>query len=283
MTGRKVKKEKARTFTQVGFTDPAIFSFGPDSSAKQIKEIVKLQKQVLAMIDGLPQSLVTTACPFIVSGEHKASILFTSTAGDAWLEALHGQDHITNFYIVTPTKRVFDGLKSQINDLLGPISVPEDEKRSISTGFPANLAYFKLDFLDKDRVTLKRAFREILPLLWLKAGAVGPRPELAKSDPEPVVFVPSGSNFAVLLEESRMAKLMKALKAHESLSHVFIVTDSDESFKAMAAEVRESFERANPDFQVVQLYRDYLVNFMINKRQDAAGRAGLGAMPGAQA
>jgi len=80
-----------------------------------------------------------------------------------------------------------------------------------------------------------------------------------------------------------MAKLMKALKGHGSLSHVFIVTDSDESFKAMAAEVREPFERANPDFQVVQLYRDYLVNFMINKRQDAAGRAGLGALPGAQA
>ena len=95
------------------------------------------------------------------------------------MEALDGQEHITDFYIVAPTKRVFDGLKAQINDLLGPILVPEDEKRPMSEGFPANLAYFKLDFLDKDRVTLKRAFREILPLLWLKAGAVGPRPELA--------------------------------------------------------------------------------------------------------
>ncbi len=48
----------------------------------------------------------------------------------------------------------------------------------MADGFPANLAYFKLEFLDKDRVALKRAFREILPLLWLKAGAIGPRPEL---------------------------------------------------------------------------------------------------------
>lgn len=131
-------------------------------------------------------------------------------------------------------------------------------------GFAANLACFKLDFLDKDRVTLKRAFCEILPLLWLKAGAVGPRPELARGEPEPVVFAPASSNFVVLLEESRLARLMKALKDRTGLSHVFIVTDSDESFRAMAVEVREAVAAANPGLQVVQLYRDYLVNFMIN-------------------
>lgn len=271
LTGKVVEKEKARTFTQIGFVDPASL----DTPAKK--------KQVVALIDGLPQTLVKDPCPFIVSEEHKASILFDPSAADDWLEALDGQEHITDFYIVTPTKRVFDNLKAQINDLLGPILVPEDEKRPMSEGFPANLAYFKLDFLDKDRVTLKRAFREILPLLWLKAGAVGPRPELPRGEPEPVVFAPAGSNFIVLLEESRLARLLKALKGREGLSHVFIVTDSDESFKAMAAEVREAVGRANPDLQVVQLYRDYLVNFMINKRQDVAGRGGLEAMPGAHA
>lgn len=157
----------------------------------------------------------------------------------------------------------------------------------MSEGFVANLAYFKLDFLDKDRVTLKRAFREILPILWLKAGAVGPRPELARGEPEPVVFAPAGSNFIVLLEESRLALLLKILKARtklaNELSYVFIVTDSDESFKALAVEVHEAARPTNPGLHVIQLYRDYLVNFMINERQDAAGRAGLGAMPGAQA
>ena len=258
LTGQIVEKEKARNFTQIGFVDPASLN----TPAKK--------KQVVALIDGLPQTLVKDPCPFIVSEEHKASVLFDPALAEDWLEALDGQDHITDFYIVTPTKRVFDGLKAQINDLLGSILVPEDEKRPMSEGFPANLAYFKLDFLDKDRVTLKRAFREILPLLWLKAGAIGPRPELARGEPEPVVFAPANSNFVVLLEESRMAKLIKVLKERSSLSHVFIVTDSDESFKAMAAEVRETAGRGNPNLQVVQLYRDYLVNFMINKRQDAA-------------
>jgi adenine-specific DNA-methyltransferase len=271
LTGKVVEKEKPRRFVHIGFVDPASL----DTPAKK--------KQVVALIDGLPQTLVKDPCPFIVSEDHKASVLFDPAAADDWLEALDGQEHITDFYIVTPAKRVFDHLKAQINDLLGPLLVPEDEKRPMSEGFAANLAYFKLDFLDKDRVTLKRAFREILPLLWLKAGAVGPRPELARGEPEPVVFAPEGSNFVVLLEESRLARLLKALNGREGLSHVFIVTDSDESFKAMAAEVREAAGRSNPGLNVVQLYRDYLVNFMINKRQDSASRAGLGAMPGAQA
>ncbi|MBN8437276.1 MAG: hypothetical protein J0L95_04425 [Candidatus Accumulibacter sp.] len=108
---------------------------------------------------------------------------------------------------------------------------------------------------------------EILPLLWLKAGAVGARPELPAGAAEPVVFVPEGNNFAVLLDEGRLTKLLQSLSGRSGLSHVFIVTDADESFKAMAAEVLDTLRQENPGLQVVQLYRDYLTNFMINKRQ----------------
>jgi adenine-specific DNA-methyltransferase len=257
LTGKTVEKEKPRTFTQIGFVDSATL----DTTAKK--------KQVLALIDGLPQTLVKDPCSFIVSEEHKASILFDATAAAEWLAALEEQGHITDFYIVTPVKKIFDGLKAQVNDLLGPLLVNEDEKRPMSAGFEANLAYFKLEFLDKDRVALKRAFREILPLLWLKAGAVGARPELRavanKGNREQPVFIPDGANFAVLLDEGRLAKLLQGLRGRTGLSHVFIVTDADESFKAMAAEVVETLGAANPGIRVVQLYRDYLVNFMINK------------------
>lgn len=140
----------------------------------------------------------------------------------------------------------------------------------MAEGFAANLAYFKLDFLDKERVSLRRAFREILPLLWLKAGAVGPRPELKRGEPEPVLFAPEGSNFVVLLDETRMGRLLQALQGRAGLSHVFIVTDADESFKTMAQDVREVAGKANPGLAVVQLYRDYLLNFMINQNQDRA-------------
>lgn len=257
-TGKTVERERARSFTQIGFVDPATL----DTTAKK--------KQVVALIDGLPQTLVKDPCPFIVSEDHKASVLFDVAEAEAWLEALDGQDHITDIYIVTPVKRVFDQLKAQVVELLGPLLVTEDEKRPMSAGFAANLAYFKLDFLDPERVSLRRAFREILPLLWLKAGAVGPRPELKRSEPEPALFTPEGSNLVVLLDETRMGRLLKALASRTGLSHVFIVTDADESFKSMAQDVREVAEKANPGLQVVQLYRDYLLNFMINQSQDRA-------------
>lgn len=258
LTGKTVEREKARSFTQIGFVDPL-----------QLDTLPK-KKQLVALIDGLPQTLVKDPCPFIVSEDHKASVLFDPAAAEDWLEALDGQEHITDFYIVTPVKRVFDQLKAQVVELLGPLLVPEEEKRPMSAGFAANLAYFKLDFLEKERVSLRRAFREILPLLWLKAGAVGPRPELKRGEPEPVLFAPEGSNFVVLLDETRMGRLLKSLEGRAGLSHVFIVTDADESFKTMAQDVREVAGKANPGLAVVQLYRDYLLNFMINKNQDRA-------------
>jgi adenine-specific DNA-methyltransferase len=256
LTGKTVAREKARGFKQIGFVDPAQL----DTPAAK--------KQVVALIDGLPQTLVKPLCPFIVSGEHKASVLFDPAAAEGWLEALDGQEHITDFYIVTPNKQMFDQLKAQVMALLGPMLAPEEEKRPMSAGFAANVEYFKLDFLDKERVSLRRAFREILPLLWLKAGAVGPRPELARGEPEPVLLAPAGSNFVVLLDETRMGDLLQALEGRAGLSHVFIVTDANESFKTMAQDAREAAGKANPGLRVVQLYRDYLLNFMINKNQE---------------
>jgi adenine-specific DNA-methyltransferase len=265
LTGKIIEKEKARSFTQIGFVDPATLDTLPK------------KKQVVALIDGLPQTLVKDPCPFIVSEDHKASVLFDVTKAEEWIDALDGQDHITKFYIVTPNKRVFDSLKKEVSELLGPILLQEDEKRPMSDGFQANLAYFRLDFLDKDRVSLRRAFREILPLLWLKAGAIGPRPELPKTVPEPAIFAPEGNNFAVLLEESRVRRFTAALMNRTDLTQIFIVTDADESFKSMAAELQETIGILNPGMQVTQLYRDYLVNFMINKQHDLAAVEGVGA------
>ncbi len=257
-TGKNVEREKARRFMQIGFVDPGAL----ETAAKK--------RQLVALIDGLPQTLVKEPCHFIVSDEHKASVLFDPAEAESWLEALDGKDHIADFYIVTLVKRVFDQLKAQVLDLMGSLLVSEEERRPMSEGFRANLAYFKLDFLEPERVSLRRAFREILPLLWLKAGAVGPRPELKRGEPEPALFAPDGSNFVVLLDEIRMARLLKSIRGREGLSHVFIVTDADESFKNMASEVREVAEKASPGLQVVQLYRDYLLNFMINQTQHRA-------------
>lgn len=50
--------------------------------------------------------------------------------------------------------------------------------------------------------------------------------------------------------------------------YVFIVIDVDEVFKSMVQDVCEVVVKVNFGLQVVQLYCDYLFNFMINKNQD---------------
>jgi adenine-specific DNA-methyltransferase len=264
-TGKTVDRERPRNFAQIGFVDPASL----DTATKK--------KQLVALIEGLPQTLVKNPCDFIVSEEHKASVLFDPSAADDWLEALDGQDHITDLYIVTPTKRVFESLKARVVEQLAPLLVTEEEKRPMGAGFAANLAYFKLDFLDNDRVALKQAFKEVLPMLWLKAGAVGHRPELPKGAAEPSFVDPSGANFAVLLDEGAFRKFVKAIGKRTDLSVVYIVTDADEAFKDMADEVRQALRLASPRVEVVQLYKDNQANFLINTRLDHGlnGQGGL--------
>lgn len=159
--------------------------------------------------------------------------------------------------IITPVRRRFDELKTLVNEVLGPLVVSEEVRRPLQEGFTANIEYFRLDFLDKDQVALKRRFREILPLLWLRAGCVGPRPEISARKPEPAFMLPEENSFAVLLDEMRFTEFSKLLAKRKDLTHVFLVTDSHEAFEEMAAKVKVP--------TVIQLYRDYLENFLINR------------------
>lgn len=280
LTGIMVDREKRRTFRHPAFVAPEEFRVPADLSPADLKKAEKaVEKKKLAfvsMIDALPQNSVTPSCRFIVSEDHKASVLFDPDAAAEWLEALEEQDHITDFYIVAEDEKQFKALKAQVDDLLGPLIVQEEEKRPMSAGFPSNVAYFKLDFLDKDRVELGAAFREILPLLWMKSGAIGPSPTLPVG-PLPDFFVPEASPFAVLLNETRVTAFREALLAREALRHVYVVTDAEEAFRAISWELRSTLTARNPDVEFVQLYRDYLVNFTINTRAEDAA-AGIGGV-----
>ena len=249
-TGKTVEREKPRKFQQIDFT-----------SIDALRTAAK-KKQLVALIDSIPQSVVKKDSAFVVSEKHPASILFDESQADAWLEALEDQEHIADFYIITASKATFVDLKSRIHDLLGPVIVTEEEKRPMRDGFPANLEYFRLDFLDKDHVALGRQFREILPILWLRAGAIGPRPALPKNKPIPAMVIPQHSPFAVLVDETRFADFAARLEGRSDLTHAFLVTDSEEAFQEMAGQLKVP--------NVVQLYRDYMENFAINKGESAS-------------
>lgn len=249
-TGKFAEKEKSRNFYHIGFTSSADFT----TAARK--------KQLVRIIDGIPQSLVKRDSAFILSDseKHFASVLFDDTQVDSWLEALADHEHVTDFYIVTEKPATFNSVinsvKKRINELLGPMIVSEEEKYPIN-GFAANLEYFRLEFLDKDRVALGRQFREILPLLWLRSGAIGPRPELSDKEPIPPMVVPDKNPFAVLVDETHFTDFLMALEAKNKLTHVYLVTDSEEAYQEMATQINAP--------QVIQLYREYTENFAINK------------------
>ena len=249
-TGKSTEMQRTRKVQQLSFT-----------SIDELRTAAK-KKQLVALIDGIPQSEVKKDSAFVVSEKHPTSILFDDSQADAWLEALEDQEHITDFYIVTAKKATFDDLKARIHEMLGPVIVTEEEKRPMREGFPANLEYFRLDFLDKDHVALGRQFREIFPILWLRAGAIGPRPELPKNKPIPAMVIPEHNPFAVLVEENRFADFAAELEGRNDLTHAYLVTDSEEAFQEMAGQLKVP--------NVIQLYRDYLENFVINKGESAS-------------
>lgn len=132
---------------------------------------------------------------------------------------------------------------------------PKLAEMAMADGFKANAAFFKLGFLDKTSVSLGRQFREMLPTLWMKAGAHGPCPK-APGGVGDMLILPE-NKFAVLLDESSFRLFQKELAQVDGIETVYLVTDYGQSYKSMSSALKGE--------TTYQLYRDYLDNFRINK------------------
>jgi len=130
----------------------------------------------------------------------------------------------------------------------------------MSDGFMANTEYFKLDFLDKNNVSLGRQFLEILPLLWLKSGAVGRRPDIDTEDEPGMVILPQ-NGFAILVDETKYSEFADKLTEEDNIRIVYFVTNSENAFREMTAGVKVN--------NTYQLYRDYIDNFVLGSRRDS--------------
>jgi adenine-specific DNA-methyltransferase len=253
-TNQTVTKEESRSFYHLGFVD------NPAELTHNAK------KQIVAVLRGkdgktqLPQTLVKSDSKFIVSEKHSTSILFNLDSADEWLNALEDQAHITDFYIVVTETAAFNAIKARVSELLGTITVKSQIKRPMSEGLPANVEYFKLGFLDKNSVSLGRQFREILPLLWLKSGALGRRPEI-NTDDEPEMLILPENGFAILVDETKYAEFAEKLSEAVNIRVVYFVSNSEAAFREMTAGVK-----ANNTYQ---LYRDYIDNFVLGSRRDS--------------
>lgn len=60
----------------------------------------------------------------------------------------------------------------------------------MSDGFKANAAFFKLSFLDKTSIALGMQFKELLPVLWMKGGAIDKCPVLEGEELPNMLILP---------------------------------------------------------------------------------------------
>ena len=89
----------------------------------------------------------------------------------------------------------------------------------------------------------------------MKSGAKGKCPKVTQQTP-PMLVLPE-NEFAVLTDEASFLEFEKQVKAAADIRDVYLVTDSNSAFKEMS--LHFSGKRC------IQLYRDYLDNFRINK------------------
>ena len=131
--------------------------------------------------------------------------------------------------------------------------------RPMADGFKANAAFFKLGFLDKTKVSLGRQFKEMLPTLWMKAGAHGPCPDIEEG--VPAMLILPENRMAILNDENQFSAFAEQMAGHPEIEVVYLVTDYEAGFVAMSAALEGR--------QTYQLYRDYLDNFRINAGRNA--------------
>lgn len=211
----------------------------------------KLKKQIVGLIGDkkMPQNAIKAECPYLVPEDANNAILFDVTKIDGFMEDIH--ESIDTIYVVTSNNKAFTAAKKELDELpektkTVPVTIPMAE------GFVANAAYYKLTFLDKDKVSLGAQLNELLPILWMKAGAHGVCP--THVDGEFMVF--SENKMAVLNDEFAIDELKEALRDKPEVETVYIIEDSEENYRTLAASLNVK--------QTYQLYRDYLDNFKIN-------------------
>ena len=134
------------------------------------------------------------------------------------------------------------------------------DHRKMSDGFESNCIFFKLDFLDKDNVALGKQFRELLPLLWMKTGAIGTCPTL-DGESVPDMLVLPNNEFAVLNNAKMFALFLEQIQENESIRDIYLIVDSASMYREMAKMLTTAMPERN--LHTCQLYRDYLDNFRI--------------------
>ncbi|GAA1434330.1 hypothetical protein GCM10009641_27330 [Mycobacterium cookii] len=126
----------------------------------------------------------------------------------------------------------------------------------MSEGLEENAEFFNLTYEDPDLIAAGRKFRELAPLLWLRAGGSG-----AIIDKRADSWaLPDDAHYGVLFDENHWREFVDLVTARrDTLRHVFIITASEAAFQQIISEVPTGVDST-------QLYGHYLHTFEKNTK-----------------
>lgn len=119
----------------------------------------------------------------------------------------------------------------------------------MADGFEENAEFFTLTYETPVAVNYNLAFNRIAPLLWLRAGARGSRIDKLPGEGWAVA-----DTYGLLSNVDAATPFIKALAKAAQIRIVYIVTDDDRRFQAIAKRLPDGVEP-------VRLYESYLTNF----------------------
>jgi adenine-specific DNA-methyltransferase len=170
--------------------------------------------------------------------------------GDPGWESLGIFEHITRPRITAAVT----GLTPEGDPVKGDYRFTDEFP--MAEGFEENVEFVELTYQDPDDVELDLAFEAIAPLLWLRAGGLGPVVDSCLDSAgrrRPYAWT---ERYGVLFNADRWRGFVEKLPA--TATTVFVVTDSPATFAGIAAELPDHLD-------VVRLYENYLTTFRINE------------------
>ncbi len=202
--------------------------------------VMRLNKQ-----DGGRRRSVSVTNNEVSAIEHHSLIGDSRRPGDPAWEAMGICDYITKPRIAaaitgrTPAGDPIEGDYKFVDEF------------PMSDGLEENVEFFTLSYLNPQLIELDLAFQAIAPLLWMRAGSEGRRIN-ARTEGFDVA-----DTYAVLFSVDASGPFLRAIDQSLDVRVVFIVTDDEPQFQAIAAQLPEGTE-------AVRLYESYLRTFEIN-------------------
>ena len=119
----------------------------------------------------------------------------------------------------------------------------------MTEGLMENAEFFMLSYESLVAIYHNLAFERIAPLLWIRAGSKGRRIDQLPKNGWDVA-----DTYGLLVDLDCTSKFFTAIRKQEGVRMVYIVTDDDRRFQAVASKVPDKIES-------VRLYESYLLNF----------------------